>query len=353
MRKFLVLILFVFSAVFAYSQSLSFSEKLHNFGTILEENGKVKHTFVITNNSKKPFIINYVTTGCGCTGAIYDKSPIMPSKNREMIVEYDPLGRMGLFRTAINIVGASPREDYVLHVIGNIVPRKQSILEQFPMILSSGVRISSDQMSFGALPTNESHANFIKLYNESGKTIKLDVKKSNIENTNSWFTRQTIRNGEFAYLMYEIALNDKNFIGAIQDELHIYIDGVKQSKNIKVSATIVGNFMQMTSDEVSASGVATFDTKSKHIDISGTEPVSVSFEIENTGSGDIEILKAIPRNEALSFSKKFDKLAAGQKSEVILTLNPQKLSSKKDLSVALIFSSPHCPIITLKLTTNK
>ena len=69
-----------------YVESFKYDKRVHDFGTILEKNGKVSHTFTFTNTGIVPVVISDVNAWCGCTTAEFTKTPVMPGKTAEVKV---------------------------------------------------------------------------------------------------------------------------------------------------------------------------------------------------------------------------------------------------------------------------
>ncbi|HEX3010337.1 MAG TPA: DUF1573 domain-containing protein, partial [Bacteroidales bacterium] len=80
-----------------YSQSenreIVFEEKVHNFGAVYENKGKVSHTFIFWNKGKIPLVIERVYASCGCTSYDYIKSPVKPGEKGRVTVTFNPLYR--------------------------------------------------------------------------------------------------------------------------------------------------------------------------------------------------------------------------------------------------------------------
>jgi len=348
MGKYVLIVIFSLLNIVGFSQSLSFSEKLYNFGTILEESGEVEHKFIITNISDIPFVINFITTGCGCTEAEYDKSPLFPKQKREIVIKYDPRNRAGLFRTAINIVGASPQEDYMLHVIGNIVPRKRTVESLFPISYGK-LRIKGDIIAYGLIPNREIHTNFIEYYNTSDKKIAISV--ANLDKTHSkcWVTKKEIAPNQRGYIMYELSLADSDYLGDIDDKITISINGVQQRNKIDISATVIPNFFGLTAMQIERAGVATVSEISHTIEDFSEQNCSYSFKVLNSGETELRILKTIVRGRDIECETQFMGLAAGETGTITLRLTPRQGEQKQVGRVTFITDSPHTTIFTLTL----
>ncbi|MEG1554894.1 MAG: DUF1573 domain-containing protein [Rikenellaceae bacterium] len=103
------------------TSQISVDAKEKEFGKISEKNGIVEHCFIIKNISDKPFIMNNVTTSCGCTIPSYSKEPLMPGDSTKISVRYDPRNRPGYFSKRIYIWSGPDGVSNVLFIKGYVV----------------------------------------------------------------------------------------------------------------------------------------------------------------------------------------------------------------------------------------
>lgn len=99
--------------------------KTHDFGTIKASNGKVSHTYTVTNISDQPIIITMVTNGgCGCTTPKWTREPIAPGESGEITVTFNPSGRKGEFKREVRARIESAQKKYTakINFSGVIIP---------------------------------------------------------------------------------------------------------------------------------------------------------------------------------------------------------------------------------------
>ncbi len=73
---------------------LRFTELTYNFGE-LHHGDVVGHRFAVVNEGRFPAVIQKVDHGCGCTDAIFPKSPIEPNDTVYVEVVFDTNGWSG------------------------------------------------------------------------------------------------------------------------------------------------------------------------------------------------------------------------------------------------------------------
>lgn len=121
-------ILFIFMAIlmatgFANAQKkavISAEETSYNFGTIKESDGKVSHTFVVSNTGDMPLVITRVIASCGCTTPEWPKEPIAPGKSAEIKVTYDPTNRPGTFSKTVSIYSNGKTGSFIMNIRGEV-----------------------------------------------------------------------------------------------------------------------------------------------------------------------------------------------------------------------------------------
>ena len=91
-----------------------------DFGTILEANGKVSHTFIIKNIGAAPLIITRVSTPCSCTTPEHTREPIAPGKEGKVVVTYNPAGRPGPFYKNIAVYSNGKDGGFTLRIKGEV-----------------------------------------------------------------------------------------------------------------------------------------------------------------------------------------------------------------------------------------
>jgi hypothetical protein len=131
-KLFLVALLFsVCGALFAQdTQAIEFEERVHDFGTINEVDGRVSFDFEFKNISNKPVTLTNVQASCGCTTPNWPKEPIAPGKKSYITATYNPAGRPGNFNKSITIrylkAGDEKSSALILNIKGSVTPKPQA-----------------------------------------------------------------------------------------------------------------------------------------------------------------------------------------------------------------------------------
>lgn len=88
---------------------LSPEHRAHDFGTVLQ--GKiVEHSFPFTNTGDADLVIEEVSTPCGCTAVLADKTVVAPGEASSIDVTYDSAARSGVVERIITVLSNDPEE---------------------------------------------------------------------------------------------------------------------------------------------------------------------------------------------------------------------------------------------------
>lgn len=122
--SFMVILLTAFFAVAKDDNGrIQFEEKVHDFGTIKEENGPVSYEFEFKNVGDDPLTIISANASCGCTRPEYPQEPIRPGKKGKIKITYNPAGRPGEFDRKVRIRISDEKRRVVLRITGVVIPK--------------------------------------------------------------------------------------------------------------------------------------------------------------------------------------------------------------------------------------
>lgn len=107
---------------------IAFDQVKHDFGNILEANGKVTCTFAYTNTGTAPLVLNSVSAPCECTKTKFSAKPLAPGKKGEIKVEFTPKDMAGEFMRTITVWTNVKDPDgnkkkYTLRISGAVIPK--------------------------------------------------------------------------------------------------------------------------------------------------------------------------------------------------------------------------------------
>ncbi len=353
MIRILLIICFLLTQNSVWSQSLNFSQKKWDFGTIKEEGGDVSHIFEFVNNSKKPIVIVGIRTTCGCTSPKYSRKPIAPDEKSSINVIFDPRFRPGRFSKDITIHTSEGGEPIILTIVGDVTPRELSVSERYPYVVGGDVRISSLYIYMQNVEHNNPKQSQLELLNTSSEPRRVELR------SNSPYLKfseaQTIPSGKQGIIgvTYDIS-HESGFYGLMDDYTDIYVDGVKSNMTLHTRAFAVDDFSSLIKKS-DANGlfnkkIITFGSL-KRSQVEGSK----SLSIENLGVEELKIrVVNIPAGVNIS-SARGDimgaTIAPAQRMDLNISLDKSKLELGPYVKyITFILNDPKQPVVRVKVT---
>jgi hypothetical protein len=156
------------------SSSIEFEERVHQFGTIEEKNGKVRYTFVFQNKGTTPVMIDEVHSSCGCIGQVLSKDAVKPGGKGKVVITFNPDYKSGFFSKEI-LVYSNNRQSYSrIWVEGTVVPAGHPIEEDYPYSFGNGLYLRLKVMAFGYLKPGETKQMQLHYANAGNKEMTLN-----------------------------------------------------------------------------------------------------------------------------------------------------------------------------------
>jgi len=180
MKQLVIFLLYLFCYVITCAQEPSkvfvSNERIHDFGKIFEENGKVSYTFNFYNKGDKPIVINDVSAWCGCTTSSYTKKPVLPGKKAIVTVTYNPYNRPGSFSKEVVVLTESGKSYSRLWIKGYVVPYLHPVEEDYPYEFGDGLYLGLKILAFGSLRKGELKTVELRYANDTDQSMTLEFK---------------------------------------------------------------------------------------------------------------------------------------------------------------------------------
>lgn len=155
------------------SADIAFEERVYNFGTIKEANGKVSHTFVFQNKGKTPVTVSEVNTGCGCIGKVVTAGPIKPGGKGKVTITFDPGYKSGFFSKEIVVFSNNNKQYNRIWVEGVIEPMEHPVENDYPYSFGSGLFLRLKVLALGYLKPGETREMDLHYANSTDKEMTL------------------------------------------------------------------------------------------------------------------------------------------------------------------------------------
>lgn len=166
----------------AYGQSVngsvSFDDKIHDFGPVEETGGKVTHRFTFTNVGRDTVTMLRARAGCSCVHAEVSKRPVYPGQKGYVDVTFDPDYRPGHFSKEIAVFSAGNKYNRIW-VKGDVIPGKHPVTEACPYDFGEGLYMNYKVLNFGALEPWGTVSMPVRIGNDTDTPINVAFKVEN------------------------------------------------------------------------------------------------------------------------------------------------------------------------------
>ena len=337
---FLCAILMPFLA-FSQKPVIEFKATSHNFGTVSESGGNVKHTFTFKNNGQSPLILTNVRAGCGCTTPKWDRKPIVPGAVGNIEVSFNPRNRPGSFVKSITVNSNSTKPTISLTIRGNVSRKAVSPYDGFKYDFGV-VKTVNKSINLGNIPHSKLVNRSISIINSGQESVAMSVTSSSPAISVS-VNPVSLKKGEKGHIQLSYDPAKRNDWGFVTDQINVFENGAEKGK-IQVTATISEDFSAYNNQFENAPIMTLKETEATLSDLEPDKEYTHHFYIENTGQSELIIRKIKPAssNTRLTLAKNVIK--------VTMTFKTGK-STKKTEMVQFTTNSPQNSIVVYRLTS--
>lgn len=106
-------------------KTLTFENKVHDFGKFAESGGSQTCIFKYRNNTNVAIVIQKVIVSCGCTQVEWSGKPTKPGENGEIKVVFSNRIGKGIFDKTISVYVSACPLNTMLRVRGEVVSEKE------------------------------------------------------------------------------------------------------------------------------------------------------------------------------------------------------------------------------------
>lgn len=240
-RLYTLFISIIICSLNTFGQSgLIFPSPEWNFGTIGEENGILTHRFVVRNTGEHPEVILNITAGCGCTKPSFLRKPILPGEESVVEVSFQPAGLRGEINRTLTVFGDRRQVIAHLRVVGEVIPRKRTLEERFPVEVGEGIRLSNNHLFFGTVPHGEIAPASIGIINTDNKPHRIQFIPQEQSEHLELNHPTLLEAGEEGSLSVGYSLPTKSHTyGTLKDTYYIEVDGKRQFTRFATQAVAI------------------------------------------------------------------------------------------------------------------
>ncbi len=359
-RVLVVIVMMIVSVNLLFGQTeentdMKFAITQSSLGEINEADGARSMVYPFTNVSKTPIVINRVSVSCGCTTVSYSKVPIMPGHSSEIKVTYDPEFRPGFFDKKIYVYTAGRKKCNVLSLRGNVIARPKSIEDIYPYSIGSGLLSSSSAVDFGQIPVGYSHSLSLDIYNNSAKEMRVELPRIPTGGDYSYYiTTPKLAAKTRGQVIVTFDLKESVKYAIYKFTIPIFVDGKREvGGDIKVSSISVPDASKA---KFTGNGVPSIFLPDVYHNFSSLflgESIIKTFEIENEGNRDLEIIQVILSDDDIFEYALSSKVIKPQtKADFIVKLTPKTRLGRVNSQIILITNDPAYPVSEIRIAAN-
>jgi hypothetical protein len=320
--------------------NISFNELAYNFGQIDEAKGVVSHKFEFTNTGSQPLVIQNVSTTCGCTTPEWTKEPVKPGEKGYVSAEYNPANRPGQFEKFITVQSTANPPVVQLKISGNVNPKPLRIEDQYPFTIG-GIRLKSNQVSFGTVYKGQQKTNLIELINNSDKpqTIKISEVPRHIKvniPTPTLVPKQT----GIVEVVFNSALKDD--WGFVYDRFNLMVnDPANSSFPVVITANIDEDFSSLTSEQKSNAPAIKFENVNFNFgNLKRGETITHEYNFTNEGKSNLLIRKVMPSCGCTAVNTSDQVISPGNSGIIRANFNSTGYTGKQNKTITVITNDP-------------
>lgn len=346
----LIITFLISSGAFA-QEKLRFDPAVWDFGTILETDGRVSHTFTAENVGKEPLVILDVVTSCGCTVPKFSKQPILPGAKTDITVTFDPTNRPGIFDKELWVYSSQREKVATISIRGTVTPRPKSIEELYPVDAGGGLRLSATLCTFAYIYPGKLMQGAVGYVNNSGHTLRLELRPALSSGLLRIDAPREIAPGQRGQInvSYLIPADSPRY-GTIRDALEVEVDGHGNGTTLVVHGIGVDTPPSGESPRVAKAGISENFIKFGPVRCSAGI-CRQGITLSNTGDADL-VVRAVEGAEHVDVSlTPGQRLAPGDSARMEVTLDParQEYGVLSD-HIVVITNDPARPMRRIRVT---
>ncbi|MBP5397685.1 MAG: DUF1573 domain-containing protein [Bacteroidales bacterium] len=351
-------------------EGVSIDRKIYEFGDIQLSEGPKECVFTLRNDGKKDWIINQVTTSCGCTQASWTKGVVKPGAQAAIKVTYKNDDGPYPFDKSLTLSVSASDKPFYLSIRGVCHDKPVPLSELYPIALGGGLAVKDREIKGGTLEQGGLRSECFLVANTSGKDLQLDFADAPAPLRFQGLPL-LVPAGKTARVDFTVSA-DEALWGKNWYSFSPVVDGKKMKSTISIWAITQMNASSFTREQKHEGALPRFQGSSYSFGKKKTgDTFEVSFSFRNAGQADLCLYKfdldkgvsdcrvvlssgkklAIGNPSALSSATKGGEVTVirpGESATLTARINTKNLPKGEQLlMIRLITNSPMRPMVDL------
>ena len=339
------------------------TETTHDFGIIGENDGYAEHIFTFKNLGTAPLVVTRVQASCGCTRPEWTTSPIEPGEEGQIILAYNPKGRVGPFNKNATVYTNEDNgyKRYKLTITGTVVDKPLDPHVSYKDTVG-GVGIEQKDLIYNTFTEGQANKRVAWLKNFNPETVYFSW--GNVPDYMTVQSPDSLKKdwaGEFTVIID--GTNTTNLRGRIKDNLLLTIKDkagkVLGQENVAATANYLDDFKQLSPLQ---------SVNSPHLNIENTMinfgklksgflkgNSSKEIILTNEGKSDLVIHSLTSEDARVQLPDMKGKIiTAGASLPVRATIKAKDVkTSDIDTDIYVVCNDPRGPVRMIKITAQK
>lgn len=333
------------------AEPVQFTEKIHDFGEVVETEGLAVFDFTFTNRATRPVKILSVQPSCGCTTPDWTKHQVLPGKTGFVRASYNPKDRPGYFDKTLAVTTDLDGSPIVLRIKGNVVAAKTTNAQQpYDLVVEVGhLMFRNSSFNLGKVYVNKDPVSVeFPTYNRGKDTVKilsvtapphisvlLPKKIAPAASAAIRITYDASIKKEYGFLTEKIVLNTS--------------DESQPEKIFSVHVTAEEYFPKLTTAELASAPVFKLDHYSIDLGKIQTQFTKRTVTYQNTGKKPLIIRHMQSSCVCLTIQPTARVLQPGQAGELQFTFNSEGRGGPQNKFITVYTTDPTNPVQRLTI----
>lgn len=347
-----VALIFLSANVWAQlAEPVQFTEKIHDFGEVVETNGLAVFDFTFTNLASRPIKIVAVQPSCGCTTPDWTKHQVLPGKTGFVRASYNPTDRPGYFDKSLTVTTDMDGSPIVLRIKGNVVAAKTDNVKQpYDLVVEVGhLLFRNSSFNLGKVYVNKDPVPVeFPTYNRGKDTVKIFgvTAPAHI----SVVVPKKIAPAAQALIRITYDASIKKEYGFLSDKIVLNTSDESQpEKSFSVHVTAEEYFPKLTSAEQARAPVFKLDSYSVDLGTIKTQLTKRTVTYQNAGKKPLIIRHMQSSCVCLTIQPTARVLQPGQVGQLQFTFNAEGRGGPQNKFITVYSTDPINPVQRLTI----
>ena len=339
---------------------LTFKESIYDFGAIGESDGYAEHIFTFVNTGDAPLTVSRVTASCGCTRPDWTNVPIEPGMEGNVIIAFDPRGRIGNFNKTATVY---TNEDdgfkrHKLTIIGVVEDKPAENPYTIYVDTIGGIGVEENNLIFDNIKFSSQNKKMVSLKNYNSEAAYISW--GNVPDYITVFGPDSLKAdwpGEISILIDETKISDKR--GRCTDKLLLTVknrDGkILGADNVAVTANYIDDFNSLSPLKIVNS--PSLEIENTMIQFGEIKKGNVNKQLVFTNKGKYDLIfhSVTSEDPRVHFPDLKEKtLKQGESLKINVTIKSKELGSGNiNTDIYVVCNDPKGPVRRINVTAQK